>query len=433
MVRGSIGSGVSLVLGSVAAVVVGSLGCSKDFSGPYPCNPGFVSCDTSNSCETNVTNDPQNCGACHNACPVAAVCTTGTCSASPTALTTDDLNDAFAINATHAFFPLASSMGQFDGVSKQGGGTFQVAMQNPGDPGVLAADNSNVYYTTMDPGGGTCPVIAASPAAPLDGGSPSDRMLGSLPANQCGFGNSVSSMVVVGPTLFLVTVNGSAQVVDSVPTVGGTMISQVTTFTSPNDIAFDSNSVYAIVTSGPCEIDRAPSAGGAMPSPFVSSNDLNSSGGCPTVLATDGTTVYWASDTTANPNNDNSGAQECILSVGGRPADLSAGTPTTRSSVVMDEAPLRMATDGTSVYVVTNASLWRFPTGGGQGSPVRLAGNLGVGMGCGNIGGPSGGCTFNGCSAQTQIGLAIDDTSVYLAVGAPMGGSGAGTLYKIPK
>jgi hypothetical protein len=81
---------------------------------------------------------------------------------------------------------------------------------------------------------------------------------------------------------------------------------------------------------------------------------------------------------------------------------------------------------------VTNASLWRWALDTGT-PPVRIAGNLGLGMTCGGGGGPGGGCTYSGCGTSSQIGLAVDDTSVYLAIGSSPGINQGGPLYKIPK
>lgn len=49
------------------------------------CNPGFADCDanTSSGCEINLTNDPMNCGACANVCPIIANCVSGMCVVPP--------------------------------------------------------------------------------------------------------------------------------------------------------------------------------------------------------------------------------------------------------------------------------------------------------------------------------------------------------------
>jgi hypothetical protein len=433
----------------VAAAVVALAGCSKDFSGPYPCNPGFASCTTGNSCETDLTSDPRNCGGCNTMCPVGAVCTpvassssgamatTGTCSAAPLTLSTDVANGAFAINSSYAFFqPGASGVGQSTivGVSKQGGTDFPVVTQNvQGGTNVLAADDANVYYLSQNMmAGPVCAPIAASPAGPLDAGASSSRVVGQ-PSGQC---NIPSSMVLVGSTLFLgVPNNGSALDVSSVPTSGGP-ISPVASFGNVNAFAVDSSNVYAIVTpNGPCEIDSAPSAAGGSASTFISGNALNSvGGGCPWAIATDGTNVYWGGNYSRNRNSDsNGGDQVCVLYVGG----TSAGTPapTLRSSVVANESPLKMVTDGTNVYLLTNDSLWRFPPDTGA-TPVRIAGNLGLMTNCGGGGnGIIGGCSLpgGGCGSQSQIGLAVDGTSVYVGFGNAQGGNQGGTLLKVAK
>jgi hypothetical protein len=53
----------------------------------FTCNTGFANCDANavNGCETNTTNNVQNCGACGNVCPTpaggTATCTNGVCGA----------------------------------------------------------------------------------------------------------------------------------------------------------------------------------------------------------------------------------------------------------------------------------------------------------------------------------------------------------------
>jgi hypothetical protein len=345
----------------------------------------------------------------------------------------------FAINSSDAFFLSSQSngpQGLIDGVSKQGGTAFPVVTQYVQSPSnALAADNSTLYYLSLNTntmGGQGCMTIAASPAAPLDGGAPSYRVVGHS-SSSC---MTPNSMAVFGPTLFVgMPTNGNQYVVSSVPTNGnGASLSTVATFANANAVAIDSSNVYAIVTpNGPCEIDSAPSAGGGSTSTFVNGNALNSvGGGCPSAIASDGTTVYWAGNYSRNLSNNNGGDQVCILFVGA--ASASMPVPTLRSSVEVNEAPLKMVTDGTNAYVLTNDSLWRFPTDTGA-PPVRVAGNLGITVCGGGMSGGNGGCSFpgGGCGQSSDIGLAVDDTSVYVAIGNTQGGNQGGVLYKIPK
>jgi hypothetical protein len=435
MVSVSMRTGFARALAGAGAAAFATIACSKDFSGPYPCNPGFESCTTGNSCETDITSDPQNCGACNNQCPHGAFCMTGTCGPAPVAITQDVFDGAFAINTSYAFFPSASDQSHLFGVPKQGGATFQVVSQFVQQPGVLAADDASVYYVGGITTGNLCQPIAASPAAPPDGGIPPPRTLGGYPGNPCNAG-APGSMTVVGPTLFLgAPSNGNQYVVSSIPTSGGP-ISPVATFSNVNGVAIDSSNVYAIVVANaPCEIDSAPSAGGGSPTTLVNPNDLNNNGGggCPSALATDGKTVFWASNFSRNRSNNNSSDLVCILSVGG--VSPTARVPSVLSSVEANETPLKMVADGMNAYVLTNQSVWRFPTGG-VGSPVRVAGNLNLTTNCSGGSGPfNGGCSNSGggCGMSSQIGLAVDDTSVYLSVRNLQGGTQGGPLYKVPK
>jgi hypothetical protein len=53
------------------------------------CNPGFGNCDgvAVNGCETNITSNVYNCGACGHVCGVGQLCTNSACVAPPTTAT----------------------------------------------------------------------------------------------------------------------------------------------------------------------------------------------------------------------------------------------------------------------------------------------------------------------------------------------------------
>jgi hypothetical protein len=55
-----------------------SVSCSKGVC-QYICNAGYANC-TGEGCLTNIRADPNNCGACGNACPPGHGCVDGVCS-----------------------------------------------------------------------------------------------------------------------------------------------------------------------------------------------------------------------------------------------------------------------------------------------------------------------------------------------------------------
>ncbi len=85
-IRGLIALAAAATLAGVGALAPG---CIANFDGPYTCEPGYTTCDNSNSgenaCRINLQNDPNNCGACNVHCngdpssPGPGVCEDGGC------------------------------------------------------------------------------------------------------------------------------------------------------------------------------------------------------------------------------------------------------------------------------------------------------------------------------------------------------------------
>jgi hypothetical protein len=144
-------------------------------------------------------------------------------------------------------------------------------------------------------------------------------------------------------------------------------------------------------------------------------------GACPSVLASDGSSVYWATvtDTYANGLGENI----CMLHIGSAP--LGGGSPTVLASVYANEVPAQMLVDGSSLYVATSQSVWRLPTSGG--TPVRVAGALNPAP--------------ESCLANTEytagptVAMTVDATSLYVASCASCSQSigAGGVLFKLPK
>ncbi len=393
-------------------------GCTPSFDGPYPCTVGFASCSTPDQCETDITSDPQNCSMCGAACDQGARCENGSCTTSPLTLSTGVVPGPIAINSDDVFF-WSSANPLIEDVPKAGGSpvTAVTPSQQGGSTDMpFAVDDSAIYYLAQNLTGTGGWYVAASPTNAPDASASPPSAVGTFPATSNV--GSLSSMVIFQATIFLSwNVNGTFQV-GSVPTSGGA-VSVVASFGNANaSFAVDANGIYAVVTlpNGPCEIDRAPIAGGTVTTIAPNAN------GCPNAIATDGLDVYWATSGSVTMGNDN--ASTCVLQVSRVPE--TGGGVTTLATLVTSEQPVQIAADSSSVYVATDESLWQFPTGDG-GAPMRLAGNLGAttatngAVGCGNSGG-----------TEPTVALAIDDTSAYLVVPTTPGSSN-GVLLKIPK
>jgi hypothetical protein len=412
-------------------VVASAPGCAH-FNGPWPCNPGYASCqsqDTSNpgaenpGCETNVTSDPQNCGACGKTCGTGAVCTSGACGAAPTILTTDANPAELGIDSNDVFY-WSSQQSQVMGLPKAGGTPYGIALQQvwPNDH----VDNQNIQgFVVNDSGvyylGQATGQMASQNQVWVDGVSPagtssSPKQIALLPS---GGGNAaiqnLGALLLHGNTIYVAgqTSAGSTQVgIWAVATSGGSATS-IATFTSngstpnPSLFAVDDTNLYLVrdMASGnepnACEIDRIPATGGS-PTPLVM---FGTSGACPQVIASDGTNIYWGFTTQNNDACPSTVFAEPIA--GGSQSTVAqfSGASETIASMTPDPA-------GGSLYVLTTESIWRVPTSGG-GAPVRVAGNLqpnaASSMCCGCTNGGGGG---NG----PQASMAVDSTSVYAAL-----------------
>jgi hypothetical protein len=369
--------------------------CGDHFTGPYPCVAGYASCNGNNACETQVSSDPRHCGTCDQVCPQGGLCNGGACTASPPILATDAAPGLLAINATYVFY--WSTSGMIVGLPKRGGAPLYVYPQNTssGSSGIpFAVDDTSVYYVGQVSGSGSA--IVAQPAAPADGGAAS-RVVATIPSSS-GFQGS-TQLTLAGGTLFLLVNNNNQTLVASVPTTGGTL-TKVTTFVGGvmNTPLVDASGIYQVMPAnqGPCDIDRAPSTGGD-PSALLQTNN------CPYMMATDGKSLYWANASSYGSNKN--GPMKCMLET--VRASVSGANPTILASIETDEVPLQVAVDASSVYVATDQSLWKVPSG--DGAVTRLAGNLGTSQNGGFCGQRNG----NG----NTVSLAVDDTTVYALVG----------------
>jgi hypothetical protein len=419
---------VGVIVAAAVAALVAS--CDGEFTGPYPCNPGYASCSTSNQCETHVDDDPRACGSCGATCPLGALCAKGACAQAPPTLATDAIPSTLGINAANLFYWSMASTNSLVGLPKAGGPEFSVPTPNlwqQGQQGApFAVDDTSVYYLGESFGAGPGTGLVESVPASVDTGAP-PTVLATFPSSTQA---APSAMLLSNGTLYLTGGTSSAgsneSVVVSVPTSGGPFTS-VATFPNAQGLAVDSRYVYAPVFpsggEGQCAIDQAPISGGPA-STLLDTENL----GCPSILASDGTNVYFVESSTHYANDGSPNL--CFLTFLSVP--VGGGSAATLGEVQVDEQALQVAVDGSNVYAVTNQSAWKIAIDGGAAS--RIAGNLQIDSnttGPGSTGGTSNGCSFSGTPISTSVAIALDDTSLYLAETSPT--DGTGLLIKIPK
>jgi hypothetical protein len=403
-----------------------SSGCAKDFAGPYPCNTGYSSCVTADRCETSIVSDPEHCGECGKACPQGAICTDGECSAAPPVLATDVFPMSFAMNGDNLFWSSTSNAG-VAGFRKQSDALFGVTTPDaqPQVGTLFAVDETDLYYLAQPPSGAMR--LQAVPADSV--AAPQVRVVLELPQ---GAPNQLP-LVLAGDLLFFSRNMNDSLVVESVPKTGGSVAGAARFPDANGSFVVDSTNVYATTTRGPCNIKRVPVSGGDATTLVPQQQH-----GCPQALASDGERLYWASayieyptNSDGNDNGNSQSNQRCLVEVASIPVD--GGAITTRASLVADELPLRIAIDGSDVYLATDKSVWRIPDG--DSAPTRVAGNLGASNNQGTRGPGFTGCiAANGGSGfggqPNPVAVTVDDKDIYIVAEKD---STTGTLFRIRK
>jgi hypothetical protein len=434
-------------------VVVLALGCEKDFHGPWPCEPGYASCN-GNACATNILTDPSNCGGCNQTCDIGAACTNSACGAG------------------------ASTVAQLMTTPSGGGNTFEIA-----------ANSTTLFW--MNQGGGSCFIQAY----PFAGGSPHNvpgqqqpgTQGGAWSLNGCGGGTPFAvddtSAYVMGQITCMNTGapgvppcnpnNGVIRVSLADGTASALSNNITTQFNGLSSMAVDATNVYALSNMGPSAtyaIYAFPLTGGGQrtittipssgPTPsmvvkggrIVYSTPSNygpaglsvvptSGGGSPMALAVnatgyggwssftaDGSYAYTAgsgcpcNNNNGNNNNGGGGGFPPQGQVTKFPLDGSPGTVLGQISGSVKT----MTVDSTAVYVLTDQGVWKVPIDAGP--TVQIAGNLNGGAGTSFLSL----CYANNCGGGNNFnsyewGIALGPNSAYFL--DPFDS----TLYSVPK
>lgn len=302
---------------------------------------------------TDVTADKNNCGACGNACTIAApstvVCAAGRCLAT---LASGSSPWGVAVDASNVYWTdrAAGTVSQVP----TGGGTPVVLATGQPSPQGVAVDTASVYWVNNGTTAGTvmkAKIGGVSPPAPLytSGASGVDIAVdaanvywtaeGTCPTQngvwQCSSTSCLAPLQITNCSA-AATRNGIA--VDAVSVfwasttnknigrnkIGGGSLATAGTGTAPWGIALDATNVY--FTDGSGTIDTCPKTSSAT-------TQLASGQGNPQGIAVDATHVYWV---------NNAGGANGVMAVpvgGGTAVPLAAAS-----------APVRIAVDATSLY-----------------------------------------------------------------------------------
>jgi hypothetical protein len=417
-----LGAGAAIAC-AVLAGAVGTLGpgCRAEL-GPYACSAGYASClPGQNLCETSITTDGLNCGACGSACPLGARCSSGVCGTAVPKLVPLPIGSqsAIAVNSTGVFWSDSGSIYSAgllsgSGSGSGGGATAPMALATDaftcGSSIAFAVDDGALYYWStgfncaQPPNcGGLTKVSLADGTRTILVPNPTNPTAGSASPNQCG------SMAVDAANVYLLATRQqgsvSTQSVYSAPLAGAPSLTLLATVQGSGGPA---GSTLAVTpahlvfqvsnSSGPPSFEVVPLNGGA---PFsIPLPPITSWGGA---FAADADNIYVAGSGCPCGNGSNSSGPP-----GGGVSKIAIRGGTGAQIAQFSGEAGGIAADATTVYWATDTTLWKVPKAGG--GATEIAGNLTGGV-------PGFQCTGScgGGSGLTPISIALDATSVYLA------------------
>jgi hypothetical protein len=390
--------------------------CKGEFTGPYPCEPGYDSCinPEKNQCETDILNDAAHCGTCNTQCGIGDTCVNGERSGKAV-VTLAHLSDSDASQTPLAAVAGSNVFWSVNGANSiyrvpNNGGTVNTIAQNVQSCGSavgFAVDAQSVYYWSNNASvpcpngsGGTC--NASGVVRTTADTSQTTSLIWTPPSQsngQCPFAFAVANSSVYwlsnqnggGMDFYSALLSGTSTRTDPIATMdkanwnGGFWVD-------------DQRAAFVASNDSPSMLYQVSLSNGKQTT--VSTTLGNQNFGA-NVFAADKDYAYVASGG-CNCNNDS----KVDTLPSGRIARFAWDGSSSLLLAEFSGAIASMAVDGTSVYWATDTTVWKVPKAGG--SAVRIAGNL-----------ANGGTPYlcsNGCGTQmpSNVAIAVDGTSVYI-------------------
>ena len=387
-------------------------GCKGEFNGPYPCETGYASCVSPerNFCETDITADAANCGACGNACDVGALCVASNCLAGAQKLANfqNGSMPIIAVNST-ALYGASSGQNQIFTMPTTGG-TPTIAADNVmgcGNVGLPFALNDNhlYYWSNSFPcATGGC-TTAGLVDMPIPVGTASLLVQNSQTLNigcPSAFALDKSHVYWLG--------NQSGNTIVMSATLPGGNVSTLTTVLGGGSVGNElvvnrSVLLFATTQNGPAQLQALPLTGSPSAPTAISTQINGQSSGFNSFVAND-SYVFVASGGCSCDNNNNSDGSLPVGRIDRFALDGSGGINLAQFPGIAASMDL----DASYIYWSTDSTVYKAPLAGGVAE--RIAGNL-------TDGAPPSQCNGCGTSNVATVSIVADSQYVYIADGSP--------------
>ena len=266
------------------------------------CQAGACACPPANACGTacvDTQSDAKNCGTCANFCPSGKTCQKGTCVCDPsvcgTVIGSSSAPQYVAVDDTHVYWTdgdaYTDGSGSVHRVAKDGSGKTETLSSGTAETGQILVDANYVYYmvdNTFDSNGAVPNLDGSLNRMAKAGGTPTSLASGFLAGGPAQMWLTGSEVLFVSPDL-------SSSSLARVPLGGGATTPIASNLDLIEGVASDGTNVFWStdgINGGPTYIHSRPLAGGS--DVVIFTGDIRSN--APTLLAVDGSNLYWSDD-----------------------------------------------------------------------------------------------------------------------------------------